>query len=314
MGVRYKDYYETLGVSRTATQDEIQKAFRKLARQHHPDINKSPGAEAKFKELNEAYEVLKQPEKRKRYDTLGSNWQNGQDFTPPPGWQDIGGGFRSGGPRGFDGFSDFFESMFGPGAGAAARGGGRRHAGRLPRGGSDAEVEIELTLEEAVRGGAKPIELEMRDHGGRTSLRKLEFTIPPGVMDGTKIRLENQGGQGSEGGPPGDLFLKVRLQEHTRFRVKEFDLECDVSLTPWEAALGGGVAIETLDGTVTLTIPPLVSSGQRLRLARKGLRRRDGERGNLHARILIVMPRTLTDEERVLFERLAKTSSFRPRD
>jgi curved DNA-binding protein len=339
MAVKFKDYYEVLGVSRTAGDDEIKKAYRKLARKHHPDVN--PGdksAEERFKELNEAYEVLSDPEKRKHYDQLGANWKAGSDFTPPPGWEgqnvnindfaDMFGGTSSGG--GPAGFSDFFEQIFGGRRGARA--GGQGFAMR----GQDVEAEIPLTLEEAHRGTTRSISLQVtepcpeckglghigdrlcptcRGAGAIRKPRTLEVTIPAGVRDGSVIRLAGQGEPGTGGAPGGDLFLHVRLEPHLVFSlVGEDDVQAEVPVTPWEPALGAKVSVPTLDGPVDMTIPAGTQGGQRLRLRGQGLAKRRGGRGDQYVKLKIVVPTKLTPSEKELFERLAAESRFTPRD
>ena len=305
MPVTYKDYYAVLGVPRTASEDEIRKAFRKKAREFHPDVNKSPGAEDRYKELNEAYEVLKDPEKRKKYDTLGANWRQGEPFTPPPGWEGAGMPFGEG-AGGFD-FSDFFRTIFG-GMGEFP---GEQPHGRTPRRplkGEDQEAEIEVSLEEAARGGSRHIGLETPS--GR---RDYDVAIPKGVADGTRIRLSGQGNPGRGGGPAGDLYLKVRLSKDPRFTVDCHNLKTTLDLAPWEAVLGCEVSVPTLDGVVTLKVPPGISSGQTLRLRDKGLPTRAGSIGDLLVTVRIVAPKNLDDKERELWEALAKVSSFEPR-
>ena len=318
MSVRYKDYYKTLGVTRDASQDELRKSFRKLARKLHPDVNKEPDAEDRFKEINEAYEVLKDPGKRKRYDALGGRWQDGQEFQAPPGFehfqQQFGGqGFRGG----FEGVSDFFDTLFG---GQAPQAGGPMGGPHIRRGppaakGRDIEAPIEVSLDEAFRGTTKKLELESRDRrrGMVQDRKSYDVTIPKGVVDGSKIRLAGQGSPGP-GGHNGDLFLRVKLAKHPRFRVDGRDVETNLEITPWEAALGAEVEVVTLDGTVTLTLPAGVAGGKRLRLRGKGLPKPGGKNGDMFARIVIVVPKTLTDEERALFEQLRDTSEFRPRE
>jgi len=335
MAVKFRDYYEVLGVSKTATEDEIKKAYRKLARKLHPDVN--PGdnsAEEKFKELNEAYEVLSDPEKRKRYDQLGKNWKAGADFTPPPGWEnasveygDFGDGFgRSGGPSGF---SDFFESMFG------GRRGTRAGAGFAMRG-PDVEAEISLTLEEAHRGGSRKITLQATetcpDCGGSGSKdgkpcptcrgagairrpKSLDVTIPAGVRDGSVIRLAGQGEPGTNGAKAGDLFLRVRIEPHRLFSVVgEDDVQIELPVAPWEAALGARVSVPTLEGSVDMTIPAGAQGGQRLRLRGQGLSRRGGGRGDQYVKLKIVIPSKLTSKEKELFEKLLEESRFNARE
>ena len=305
MSVTYKDYYAILGVPRTATEEEIRKAFRKKAREFHPDVNKSPGAEERYKELNEAYEVLKDPEKRKKYDTLGANWRQGEPFTPPPGWEVSGMPFGEG-AGGFD-FSDFFRTIFGEMGGFPEERSYRRTV-RRPRKGEDQEAEIEVSLEEAARGTTRHISLETPS--GR---REYDVIIPRGVSEGTRIRLAGQGSPGQNGGPAGDLYLKVRLKKDPRFTVDCHNLKTTLDLAPWEAALGCEVQVQTLDGTVTLRVPPGISSGQTLRLKDKGLPTRGGSVGDLLVTVRIVTPKNLTEKERELWKALAASSSFEPR-
>ena len=323
MAVRYTDYYETLGVPRDASQDAIRKSYRRLARQFHPDVNKSKGAEAKFKQVNEAYEVLGDAEKRKRYDTLGANWKQGDEFTPPPGWENARYEFRGGRPgssgpfEGLGGFSDFFESLFG--------GGGFSGGRRAPRGmewddgendGQDQEAEIAISLEDAFHGAKKTIALQYDAPADRGRMqrrtRSYEVRIPPGTADGARIRLRGQGLPGAPGGAPGDLYLRVHIEPHPRFRVVGPDLETDLPLAPWEAALGSRVSVDTLDGAAVLSIPPGTQTGQRVRLRGKGLPTGD-TKGDLYAVVRTVVPHDLTPAERRLFEELARVSSFRPR-
>jgi len=316
MAVKFQDYYETLGVDRGASQEQIQTAYRKLARKLHPDVNKSPDAEEKFKRLNEASEVLKDPEKRRRYDSLGENWQAGQDFSPPPGWEFFGArpgagrGFRfdmSGGDfeeSPFSGFSDFFEILFGGqpnGRGRAGRSGRAAWARATP--GEDREAEIAISLEEAHRGVRKTLTLE----GGKT----LEVNIPAGTTDGHRLRLRGQGGGG--GAQAGDLYLRVRLAPHPLFRLNGQDLELEVPVAPWEAALGSRIEVPLLEGKATLKLAAGAQSGQRLRLRGKGLAHRGGGPGDLYAVIRIVVPGSLSARERELYEELSRVSIFQPR-
>jgi len=324
MTVKFKDYYEILGVPRSAGADEIRKAYRKLALKYHPDKNKSPGAEARFKEIAEAYEVLGDPEKRKRYDQLGTNWRAGEEFRPPPGWENVRFEFH-GGPEVFEdlrggafgGFSDFFEALFGGGLRGA-----RAHGFEEPLGaarGQDHEAEITIDLADAYHGARKSIRLEMTEAGPNGKLhrrtRTYEVRIPPGTTEGARIRLAGQGAPGSGGGPAGDLYLTVHLAPHPRFRVLGHDLEADLPLTPWEAALGARVTVPTLEGTASLQVPPGTPSGRRLRLRGKGLPRGGTleNRGDLLAVVQIVVPPKLTPRERQLFEELARVSPFKPR-
>jgi curved DNA-binding protein len=301
MPVAYRDYYETLGLSRAASTEEIRRAYRKLARQYHPDVNKDPEAEDRFKEVAEAYEVLSDPEKRERYDRLGSNWRAGDDISGAPGFDgfdDMRVEFGDG--AGFSGFSDLFETFFsGPRSAGSRRGfGGARR-------GPDLEAELELSLEEAAKGGHRWV--------GLADGRSYEVTIPPGVRDGQRIRLAGEGGQGVGGGSVGDLFLRVRLKPHPRFRLKGEDLSTDLPVAPWEAALGATVELKTLDGVAKLKVPPGSSCGRRLRLRDEGMPRAAGGRGDLYAEVKILVPKKLSRAERKAFEELAEASKFDPR-
>jgi curved DNA-binding protein len=305
LAVGYRDYYEVLGVPRDASTEDIRRAYRKLARQYHPDVSKEDDAEERFKEVSEAYEVLRDDEKRERYDRLGANWKSGQDVSGAEGFEGFN-GFGGEGVRvdfGGGDFSDFFESFFGgrgaPGRGARARGGSGGFEGFSTRGG-DHEATLELSLVEAARGGRRKITLgDGRDY---------QVDIPAGVTDGQRIRLAGQGGEGVGGGPAGDLFLRVRVKPDRRFRVEGRDLHTDLPVAPWEAALGATVEVPTLDGSSRVKVPPGSSCGRRLRLRGQGL-----GSGDLYARVRIDVPKELAKEERELFERLAEVSSFDPR-
>jgi curved DNA-binding protein len=314
--LEYKDYYKLLGVAKGASQDEVGKAFKKLARKYHPDLNPdNPEAEAKFKEINEAYEVLKDPEKRKLYDSLGPNWKEGQNFQPPPGFENFQ--FRSGGFGG-EGFSDFFETIFGGAGGfGGSRFGGGDPFGRTMRSrGRDAEVRLTLTMEEAYRGGRKTITLQEQVRGadGRPQMqaKTLEVNIPAGVRDGAKIRLAGQGSPGMGGGPSGDLLLQVTIADHPLFRLEGVNVVYDLRLAPWEAVLGCKVRVPTLDGPVDMNIPAGVSSGQKLRLSGKGLGKGESQ-GDQFVRIAVRSPKDLSDRERQLWEELSEISSFQAR-
>ncbi len=354
MAVKFHDYYQTLGVARGASEDEIKKAYRKLARKYHPDVN--PGdksVEEKFKEINEAYEVLSDPEKRRRYDQLGANWKAGADFTPPPDWADRAGwtpyggrpggwegvrveygdlGDIFGGAGGVGGFSDFFETLFGE---RGARRGAPRGAGFAMRG-QDVEAELEIGLEDAHRGTMRTITIqstvrcpECNGAGGIngrpcptchgagvvTRPKTLDVTIPAGVREGSVIRLAGQGEPGTGNAPPGDLLLRLRLKPHRLFSVTgEGDVQIDLPVAPWETALGARVNVPTIDGSVEMTIPAGAQGGQRLRLRGQGLNRRGGGRGDEYVKLKIVTPPKPTEKERELFERLAAESRFNPRD
>ena len=337
MPVKYQDYYELLGVDRNASQDDVQSAYRKLARKFHPDINKSSGAEDEFKRINEAYEVLGDAEKRKKYDQLGMNWQMGDDFSPPPGWEPFGD--RSTGGRSFSfdfgnaedsrfgesGFSDFFDTLFG-GFGRTERQDdgnfsvffdGRNTSRRQSRG-SDHEADLTISLEDAYRGGRKNISLKIQEavpNGERrTSTKSYQVTIPRGVTDGKKLRLPGQGGKSAGAAKAGDLLLTVRIAKHRRFRVDGKNLETTVPVTPWEAALGSKIRVPLVDGTAEIDLPPGIESEKRIRIKGKGLGNAPEGKGDLYARVRISVPTRLTQEERELFSKLAKRSSFRPRD
>ena len=303
MAVKFRDYYEVLGVPRTATAEEIKRAYRQLARKHHPDLqvaSERARASERFKEINEANEVLSDPDKRAKYDALGANWKGGMDFTPPP---DTGRG-----PsvttdwEGFGDFSDFFGSIFGRPSGVragAGRAGADRAGVRMPIPGNDVEGELPLTLDDVLHGGQRRITVDGRS---------LDVTIPRGIRDGATLRLAGQGGPGVNGGPAGDVYLRVRLLPHPRYRVVDDDLEMDLPLWPWQAVLGAEVRVDTPDGPVTLTVPPGTQSGQRLRLRGRGLPR-DGARGDLYAVVRVVVPTRPSAAEREAYEMLRRSAS-----
>jgi curved DNA-binding protein len=315
-----RDYYEVLGVSKSADQSEIQRAYRKLARKNHPDVAKDPGAEERFKEISAAYDVLSDPETRKRYDAFGEDFRRVPEDVDPAAWRQAreyagarsGGGGRATG--GFDGagvrftsdvgedidFEDLFGGMFG--------GRGRRRSGWGPMPGADQETEIQISVEEAYNGTRRSLSITGPD--GR---RTVDVDIPSGVVDGQRIRLQGQGGQGSDGAAPGDLYLIVAIAPHPRYRVTGRDIEVDLPLSPWEAALGAEVSVDTPGGQAKVKVPPGTSTGRRLRLKGRGLPNRRGTPGNLYARIAIRVPPQLTEEERHLFEELRKVSTFDPR-
>jgi curved DNA-binding protein len=300
MAADFQDYYATLGVSRDATTDDIKKAFRKLARKHHPDVaTDKKSAEAKFKEINEANEVLSDPEKRKRYDQLGANWQNPQG---PRRQSSAGGDFNFGGT----GFSDFFEQYF------SGRQGGNPMPGQR---GSDVEGDILVTLEEAMHGGLRSISLQSTDpRTGKSETQTFQVRIPVGITHGKRIKLAAQGHAGSGGAAAGDLYLRVRLAAHPDFTTDGADLYHDLDLAPWEAVLGTQISVPTLDGPVKLRIPAGSENGQLLRVRGRGLPKvKSTERGDFFAKICLQLPTSLTDEERKLWEKLADISSFDPR-
>ncbi|GAA5025899.1 DnaJ C-terminal domain-containing protein [Actinopolymorpha pittospori] len=315
-----RDFYEMLGVPRTATREEIQRAYRTLARENHPDVNKDPGAEERFKDVSEAYDVLSNPDLRKRYDAFGPDFRRVPEDVDPETWAraqaragagraGAGAGAGAGGPGwggadrgGFGGFAgaegidieDLFGGMF------TGRGG--RGWGPIP--GADQEAELVLSVEDAYRGGRHSITL-----AGPEGQRQYDVNIPPGVTDGQRIRLAGQGGRGSDGAEPGDLYLVVRLARHPRYRVHGRDIDVDMRLAPWEAALGASVQVETPGGEAKVKVPPGTSSGRRLRLRGRGMPNPRGEPGDLYAEARIMVPRHLSDEERRLYSELARVST-----
>ncbi len=338
MAVKFHDYYQTLGVSRDASKDEVKKAYRKLAQKYHPDRNKEdPEAQSKFAKVNEAYEVLSDPEKRQQYDKFGQNWKEGQEFDPREYGYDFstggGGGAGAGGRAGGQGqsfhfstsggdFSDFFETFFGGGRGHARAGGGRSafedlfqqmgqqqagprgaagggSGGAAPQQPAEQEAEITISLHEAFHGSTRRVSLQ-----GPGGTKNVDVKIPAGVTHGSRIRLRGE-----------HLLLKIHIAKDPRFEVHGHDLTTTVKITPWEAVLGGKVEAPLPDDHATVTVPPGSQSGQRLRLQGKGLPRRDkaGERGNLYVRLMIAVPKSLSDEEKKLFEQLKEKSEFDPR-
>lgn len=340
MAVQYKDYYRALGVGRGASDADIKKAFRKLAREFHPDVARDKRrAEERFKEINEAYEVLGDPEKRKRYDELGADWRPDAEFRPPPGWERFttGGargarpgaenfGFRFGGT----GFSDFFEQLFGGGRGGRGGFADGEAAGR----GRDIEGDILVTLEEAMNGSVRAVTIRrpggcpacggsgrragrLCAHcGGAGALEQREtcqVKIPAGVTDGQRLRVAGHGEPGAGGGGAGDMFLRVRLAKHPDFTVDGRDLIHELDLAPWEAVLGAHVEAPTLNGRVSIRIPPGTQAGQKLRVRGRGLPRRGGAGGDLIVVVRVEVPARVADEERALWEKLARVSAFYPR-
>ncbi|MCP5151116.1 MAG: DnaJ domain-containing protein [Ectothiorhodospiraceae bacterium] len=301
--MEFKDYYQTMGLARDATQDDVKRAYRRLARKYHPDVSKEPDAEARFKELQEAHEVLKDPEKRAAYDRLGRDWRSGEEFRPPPGWDSgfefSGGGFTGGG---FD-FSDFFESLFG-------RGSAHGHAHGSARG-ADHMARIEIDLEDAIRGTVREIELQRSrvDREGRLVVEphRMRVRIPPGATDGRVIRLRGQGAM-SPSGRAGDLLLEVALRPHPRFRVEGRDLHTRLPVAPWEAALGARVEVATLDGRIALEVPAGSQTGRRLRLRGRGL---PGEPpGDLYVELSVIAPPARDEAARAAYRKLAEAIPF----
>ena len=309
------DFYQILGVPRDASQEDIQRAYRKLARTYHPDVNHDPGAEDRFKEVSEAYDVLSDPQTRRRYDAFGRDFRQVPEDVDPETWRRARAGARAGagagagrgGPGGFS-FSegdvdldDLLGGIFG-----GRFGGARRGWGPIP--GADQEAEIELTVEEAYRGGRRSVTLS-----GDGTRRSFDVTIPAGVTDGQRIRLAGQGGRGSDGAGNGDLYLIVRIAPHPRYRLDGRDLFVELRLAPWEAALGTSVAVDTPGGEVKVKVPGGTSSGRRIRLAGRGLPSPKGKPGDLYAEARIMVPARLSRAERRLFEQLAAESNFDPR-
>jgi curved DNA-binding protein len=303
--MKYKDYYATLGVEQSATPDAIKAAYRKLARKYHPDVSKEPGAEEKFKEVGEAYETLKDPEKRAAYDQLGRH-APGDDFRPPPDWQ------QSFGEQQFSfddlDLADLFANM------AGQRGGARANA---PRPGQDFEAAVRLTFDQAF--GGTEIEFDMTvaepDATGvlRRVPRKVKVRIPKGVTDGQKLRVPGKGARGSNGGRDGDLYLDIHVDAHPLYRADGLDLYMDLPLAPWEAVLGASVDLPTPSGRIALKVPAGTQAGQKLRLAGRGLARPDGTSGHLYAVAQIVVPTVVDERQRALFDQLKESSTFNPR-
>ena len=334
MSVKFKDYYEVLGVKRDATDEQIRQAYRKLARKHHPDVN--PGdkvAEDKFKEINEANEVLSDPEKRKRYDQLGANWKNGAEFTPPPGWgqvnvdfEDLGSMFSGGG------FSDFFETLFG-GSKATGQADQRRRATRTRSGrGQDAEAEMEISLEDAHRGGRHRITLQgsracptcngkgtssgvvcttCRGTGQVLSPKTIDVNIPPAAREGSVIKIAKHGQPGTS--EPGDLYVKLKIKPHSIFTVSGDDLTAEVPIAPWEAVLGATIEVPTIDGKREMKVPAGAQGGQRMRLRGQGLNKRGGGRGDQYVKLKVVVPTHPNEREKQLYKELGDITHFNPR-
>jgi curved DNA-binding protein len=342
MPVKFKDYYEILGVARTATDEEIKKAFRKLARKYHPDVAKDKKeAETRFKEINEAYEVLGDAEKRKKYDELGANWKSGADFRPPPGWEQFAGGFNRGARGGqapdFDfqfggtGFSDFFEQLFG----ARGRGGRGFTQPSANERGEDLEGDIMVTLEEAMRGSVRAISVNRAvpcDQCGGSGIRgqkmcgtcggsgqiarneQFQVRIPPGVSEAQRLRIPGRGQAAAGRGTAGDLFLRVKFAKHPDFRFEDHDLVYEAELAPWEAVLGTQLSVPTPNERVSIKIPPGTQTGRRLRVRGHGMPQRDGTRGDLLVEVRVEVPESVSEKERAIWEQLARESRFNPRN
>lgn len=309
--MEYKDYYAILGVARSATQDEIKRSYRKLARKYHPDVSQQADAEARFKELGEAYEVLKDPEKRAAYDQLGSNWKAQQDFRPPPEW---GAGFEFHGGPGGGGqhdFSDFFETLFGQASGSGGRGRSRGFQSQ----GEDHHAKILIDLEDSYRGGSRSISLKVPELTGDghvvTRNRTLKVNIPKGVRQGQQIRLSGQGATGMGGGRAGDLYLEVGFNPHRYYRVEGSDVYLDLPLAPWEAALGASIKVPTPSGVVDMKIPANSPAGKKLRIKGRGIPSRTP--GDLYVVLQIVLPSSDDDKARNIYQQMREEVEFNPR-
>jgi curved DNA-binding protein len=346
MAVQYKDYYAILGVPRTASDADVKKAFRKLAREYHPDVAKDKKrAEEKFKEVNEAYEVLGDPAKRKRYDELGANWKSGADFQPPPGWEGFTGQRRRAGGGmgkadyefqfGGTGFSDFFEQLFGARrSGGFGRGSTGFTEDEMAQRGRDIEGDIMVTLDEAMRGSVRSVNVrravECEGCAGRgrrgqrvcptcggegrvTKSETYQVKIPAGVSEGQRLRIAGRGEAGARGGEAGDLLLRVRLAKHPDFEIEDHNLIYEAALAPWEAVLGAKISVPTFDGRVNIKIPSGTQNGQKLRVRGRGLPHRNGDKGDLIIITSVEVPTRITDSERAMWEKLAQESRFNPR-
>ncbi len=311
--MEFRDYYEIMGVDRNATQDEIKRAYRKLARKYHPDISKEPDAEARFKEMGEAYEVLKDPEKRAAYDRLGKNYKAGQDFTPPPGWdagfEFSGGGFGDGADAGA--FSDFFESLFGRGGFTGAR----ARAGGFDVRGQDHHAKIVIDIEDAIHGASRTITLQVPEVDSQghvyTRQRTLNVNIPKGVKQGQQIRLAGQGAPGIGQGGTGDLYLEIEFRPHSFYRVEGRDIYLELPVTPWEAALGSTVKVPTPTGIVEMKIPAGSASGRKMRLKGRGIPGKNP--GDFYVVLKVSLPQADSDKAKALYEEMKKELDFNPR-
>lgn len=307
--MEYKDYYKILGIKRDASQDEVKRAYKKLARKYHPDVSKESDAEARFKEVNEAYHALNDPEKRKAYDELGSRWQQGQEFHPPPGWDGGSAGFSS---EDLHGFSDFFAEIFGghhPGQGFHYEQRNFRMRGQ------DLHATIEITLDDAFHGGGRSLSLQSPDIDEKGQVhqrtRQLNVQIPRGVREGQQIRLAGQGGPGMGGGQAGDLYLEVRFVPHPLFHAEGRDIFLNLPITPWEAALGTSLSIPTLGGRVEMRIPAGSQSGRKLRLKGRGLPGKPD--GDQYLVLSIETPAAESDEAKAIYKKMAEAMPFNPR-
>jgi curved DNA-binding protein len=315
--MEYKDYYDIMGVERDATPDELKRSYRKLARKYHPDVSQEADAETKFKEVGEAYEVLKDPEKRAAYDQLGSQWQAGQDFQPPPGWdagfEFRGGAQEQGGPD-LGAFSDFFESLYGRDHSRGSATGTRSRQGFQIRG-EDHHAKVNVSLQDSYKGASRAITLQIpeltTDGHLTTRTRTLNVRIPKGIRQGQQIRLAGQGGAGYGGGEAGDLYLEVEFSPNSQYRVEGADVYLDLPLAPWEAALGATVKVPTPSGAIDLKVPPNSQAGKKLRLKGRGIPARQA--GDLFVVLQIVVPPADSKEQRRIYEQMKREFSFNPR-
>lgn len=311
--MEYKNYYEILGIERGASQDEVKKAYRKLARKYHPDVSKETDAEARFKEVGEAYEVLKDPEKRAAYDQLGANWKAGSQFNPPPDW-DAGFEFSGGGytSQNASDHSDFFENLFSQGY-SRSQAGGQQRSYRAR--GEDTHAKVLIDLEDAYNGATRTLTLRHPELDAQGNVvnreRTLNVKIPKGVKEGQKIRLSGQGSPGYGGGPAGDLYMEIAFNPHPLYRIDGRDLYLDLPMTPWEAALGAKVKVPTPAGAVDLTLPANTRGGQKLRLKGRGIPGK--EPGDIYVIPQIILPPADTDEAKALYEKMRDELNFNPR-
>ncbi len=326
MPVKFKDYYQALGLLRDSTAADIKKAYRKLARKYHPDINKAENAEEKFKEISEAYEVLSDLKKRKRYDNLGKDWEKGQDFHAPPKGDNIHYEFHGpGSERAYTfndmggGYSDFFESIFGKaGSGYKTGSPSSEYTDSIPpMHGQNHEAEIEISIKEAYNGTKATLSYQTTEINAdgtvKPSLKQFDVRIPIGVTEGTRIKLRGKGGLGYNGGRPGDLYLRIHIRKDKRFNINKHNLESELKVTPWDAALGSTVSVPTMNGDVTIRLQPASQSAQKIRIKEKGLPLgKDKGYGDLMVTIKIMVPEKLTEKEKKLFEELSEISSFKP--
>ena len=317
--MEYKDYYSVLGIDKKAAPDAIKQAYRRLARKYHPDVSKEANAEEQFKNVQEAYEVLKDPEKRKAYDELGSNWKQGQEFRPPPGWGDSrtqfygadGGGFSE---EELGGFSDFFSNLFGRSQARSTF--HRENTAGFRQRGTDQHAKVNITLEEAFHGAKRTIQFQVpeTDPSGAVypKLRTLKINVPAGVSQGQQLRLARQGGPGMGGGPAGDLYLELDIQAHPLFSLQGRDVYLTLPVTPWEGALGADIKIPTLAGSVGLKLPPNSQTGKKLRLKERGMPGKPHP-GDQYVIVQIQIPPAKTEAERQTYEKMAQTMPFNPR-